>query len=316
MQAQAAPAVGTEFVVECHGLTKRYGSLVAVNDVSLSVRTGEVFGLLGPNGAGKTTTLEMLEGMRTPDAGSATVMGRSVTTDARRIKQRIGVQLQASALPPKTTVREALHLFRSFYHSGRSPEDLISEFDLEQRADVYSEKLSGGQLQRLSIALALVNDPDLVFLDEPTTGLDPQARLNLWDVIEGIRKQGKTVVLTTHYMEEAERLCDRVAMINGGKIVALDTPARLVARYGPGTTIHFETSNPNEALRQLAGVEAVDIDGSSIVLRTANPQTAMASLFAPGMPWVDAVASMRGLRLETGTLEDVFIALAGRSLDS
>ena len=309
----AQPAEGV--VVEARGLTKRYGSLVAVDDVSFEVRGGEIFGLLGPNGAGKTTTLEMIEGLRTPDAGDATVFGESVVRYPRRIKQRAGVQLQASALPPKTTVTEALALFAAFYQHSRPVAELVSEFDLVERADAYTETLSGGQLQRLSIALALVNDPDLVFLDEPTTGLDPQARLNLWDVIARIHDQQKTVILTTHYMEEAERLCDRVAMVNSGKIVALDTPARLISTYAPGTTIEFESSSPDAGLRSLPDVESVEIDGPSVTIHTTRTEHVLAALFDPSAAWAEAVRGMTDLRVRSGTLEDVFLAIAGRRLD-
>jgi ABC-2 type transport system ATP-binding protein len=212
--------------IDVKGLVKRYGDVVAVDGLTFAVQKGEVFGMLGPNGAGKTTTLEIIEGLRTPDAGTVQVLGTDVIAHPSTVKERIGVQLQATALPPFTKVREAVQLFAALYQRSRPVEEVIEEFNLGEKADAYTDKLSGGQMQRLSIALALINDPDLVFLDEPTTGLDPQARLNIWTVIEGIRKRGKTVVLTTHYMEEAERLCDRVAVIERGRIVALDTPVR------------------------------------------------------------------------------------------
>lgn len=294
---------------------KRYGALTAVDGVSFEVRSGEIFGLLGPNGAGKTTTLEMLEGLRAPDAGDAMVLGESVVRHSRRIKERIGVQLQATALPPKTTVTEAIELFGSFYRRHRSAEELLHEFDLTERANVFAESLSGGQMQRLSIALALVNDPDLVFLDEPTTGLDPQARLNLWDVIAGIHARGKTVLLTTHYMEEAERLCDRIAVMDRGRIVALDTPERLIADYAPGTTIEFETAQPDEAaLQTLPGVDRLEVEGSRVILHTETPESVLTRLFDPAAAWAPGVQSMQDLRVRTGTLEDVFIALTGRGL--
>jgi len=289
--------------------------LCAVNQVSFQVHRGEIFGLLGPNGAGKTTTMEMLEGMRPPDSGDATVLGQSVVRSPRSIKQRIGVQLQAAALPTKTTVTEAVELFRSFYVKQRPVGALIAEFDLEERRDAFTEQLSGGQLQRLSVALAMVNDPDLVFLDEPTTGLDPQARLNLWDVVTGIRDHGKTVILTTHYMEEAERLCDRVAMIDLGRIVALDTPIGLIAAHAPGTTVEFETTHPDgEFLSGIPGVDRAEVEGSKVTLHTDRPETIMAAVFDSTKPWAAAVQSMSDLRVRTGTLEDVFIALSGRTL--
>ncbi len=201
-------------VIEAVTLHKRYGDLGAVDGVSFAVQRGEISGILGPNGAGKTTTLEMLEGLRTPDSGKAMVLGFDMAHDARKARQRIGVQLQATALPNFTTVVESINLFSSFYEHARPTSELLKEFDLEARAQAQANKLSGGQQQRLSIALAVVNDPELVFLDEPTTGLDPQARLSLWEVIEKLRLRGRTVVLTTHYMEEAERLCDRVAVMD------------------------------------------------------------------------------------------------------
>jgi ABC-2 type transport system ATP-binding protein len=302
-----------ESVIEACDLVKRYGSLVAVDHLSFGVEAGEIFGLLGPNGAGKTTTLEMIEGLRTPNEGDAVVFGQSVLRHARRIKQRIGVQLQTTALPSKITVAEAIDLFGAFYARRRPTEELLTEFDLLEKASALAETLSGGQVQRLSIALALVNDPDLVFLDEPTTGLDPQARLNLWDVIEGIRDQGKTVVLTTHYMEEAERLCDRVAVVDRGHIVALDTPARLIATYAPGTAIEFETAAPDlQALGALPGVERAEGHDHHVVLSTTAPEQVLAHLFDPN----SNPSSIHDLRVHQGTLEDVFIMLTGRTLRS
>jgi ABC-2 type transport system ATP-binding protein len=301
-------------VIEARELVKRYGSLTAVDHVSFCVEEREIFGLLGPNGAGKTTTLEMLEGLRTPDEGDATVLGTSVVRNPRRIKQRIGVQLQATALPPKTTVSEAIDLFGAFYDRRQGTGALLSQFDLQEKAEAMTESLSGGQAQRLSVALALVNDPDLVFLDEPTTGLDPQARLNLWDIIEGIRSRGKTLVMTTHYMEEAERLCDRLAVMDQGRIVALDTPERLIAEYAPGATIEFDTTKPAESLREVPGVDRADMTGQRVALHTMTPEQALARLFDPAAPWAESVESMRDLRVRQGTLEDVFIALTGRRL--
>jgi ABC-2 type transport system ATP-binding protein len=307
--------VGNGAVIQADGLTKRYGALTAVDGVSFAVEPGEIFGLLGPNGAGKTTTLEMLEGLRLPDAGKATVLGRLVARDSRDIKERIGVQLQATALPPDTTVREAIELFGSFYRRRRPTGEILSEFALEEKADAMVDSLSGGQMQRVSIALALVNDPELVFLDEPTTGLDPQARLKLWEVIVGIHRQGKTVLLTTHYMEEAERLCDRVAVIDHGKIVALDTPHRLIAGYAPGTSIEFETTNPDPSvLHGIPDVDQVEVDGDRVTLHTSAPERVMARLFEPGALWAGLMQSMQDLRMRQGTLEDVFIALTGRRL--
>jgi ABC-2 type transport system ATP-binding protein len=307
-------------VITASGLVKRYGALVAVDDISFTVEAGEVFGMLGPNGAGKTTTMEMLEGLRVPDAGSATVLGSDVVRDARAIKARIGVQLQATALPPLTKVREAIDLFGALYPVSRSTADVIREFDLEEKSDTYASDLSGGQMQRLSIALALVNDPEVVFLDEPTTGLDPQARLNIWDVIEGIRSRGKTVVLTSHYMEEAERLCSRVAVIDHGHIVALDTPEKLIAAHAPGTTIEFEAQHgvDERALAAIDGVDGVTVNGR-VAVSTRSPERVLRELLNPEARWLlrgeqDEPSGIRDLRVRQGTLEDVFIALTGRAL--
>ncbi len=307
-------------VITAMGLVKRYGDLVAVDDISFEVETGEVFGMLGPNGAGKTTTMEMLEGLRVPDGGGATVLGSDVVRDARRIKARIGVQLQATALPPLTKVREAIDLFAALYPHSRPTDELIREFDLEEKADTYASDLSGGQMQRLSIALALVNDPEVVFLDEPTTGLDPQARLNIWDVIEGIRSRGKTVVLTSHYMEEAERLCSRIAIIDHGRIVALDTPQTLISIHAPGTTIEFDAPHgvDEAALGRIDGVDGVSVDGR-VAVSTRSPERVLRELLDPQAHWLvpgdqGEPAGIRDLRVRQGTLEDVFIALTGRSL--
>jgi ABC-2 type transport system ATP-binding protein len=307
-------------VIEARGLVKRYGSLTAVDAISFEVEAGEVFGMLGPNGAGKTTTMEMLEGLRVPDAGSATVLGSDVVREARAIKARIGVQLQATALPPLTKVREAIDLFGALYPTARPTADLITEFDLAEKANSYASDLSGGQMQRLSIALALVNDPDVVFLDEPTSGLDPQARLNIWDVIEGVRARAKTVVLTSHYMEEAERLCSRIAVIDHGRIVALDTPANLITAHAPGTTIEFDAPHgvDEAALARIDGIDSVSVDGR-IAVSTRAPERVLRALLTQDAGWLksagqEATPGIRDLRMRQGTLEDVFIALTGRSL--
>ena len=343
MRAEPMPARrgmrGEMADIDVQGLVKRYGDVAAVDGLSFSVERGEVFGMLGPNGAGKTTTLEIIEGLRTPDAGSVHVLGTDVLAHPQTVKERIGVQLQATALPQFTKVREAVELFAALYRKARPVDEVIEEFNLGEKAGAYTDKLSGGQMQRLSIALALVNDPDLVFLDEPTTGLDPQARLNIWTVIEGIRQRRKTVVLTTHYMEEAERLCDRVAVIDRGRIVALDTPPRLIAEHAPGTTIEFALvpGLDPEALRALPGVERVVADGR-VSVTTRSPEAVLHALLDPHAPWnragdADRVAgvgaaggagggggggagggAIRDLLVRNGTLEDVFLSLTGRSL--
>jgi ABC-2 type transport system ATP-binding protein len=300
-------------VIEAQELSKRYDDIVAVDSISFSVQRGEIFGLLGPNGAGKSTTLEMLEGLRDIDSGTAVVLGTDIRHDAAAVKRRIGVQLQATALPSFTTVAESIDLFRAFYDHTRDTADLLEEFDLVAQAKQITTKLSGGQQQRLSIALAMVNDPDVVFLDEPTTGLDPQARMSLWDFIERFRARGKTVMLTTHYMEEAERLCDRVAVMDKGHVVALDTPDRLVSQYGPGTTIGFTSAGADAtALRALTGVDSADVDGVTVRIGTHAPETVLAQLLHPN--GAGGAADVTNLRVERGTLEDVFLAITGRAL--
>jgi ABC-2 type transport system ATP-binding protein len=299
-------------VIEATSLSKRYGDIVAVDNVSFSVHRGEIFGLLGPNGAGKSTTLEMLEGLRDIDTGSAIVLGTDITTHPVAVKRRIGVQLQATALPSFTTVAESIDLFRAFYDHTRATADLLEEFDLVAQAKQITTKLSGGQQQRLSIALAMVNDPDVVFLDEPTTGLDPQARISLWDFIERFRARGKTVMLTTHYMEEAERLCDRVAVMDQGHVVALDTPDQLVTRYGPGTAISFTSPEADVLkLRALKGVESAELEAEQVRMITRTPEVVLAQLLHPDGDHPNGISN---LRVERGTLEDVFIALTGRDL--
>jgi len=311
--------------IDVRGLVKRYGDVVAVDGVTFAVEKGEIFGMLGPNGAGKTTTLEIIEGLRSPDAGEVSVLGTDVIAHPGTVKERIGVQLQATALPEFTKVREAIELFAALYRRARPTAEVIEEFNLGEKADTYTNQLGGGQMQRLSIALALINDPDLVFLDEPTTGLDPQARLNIWEIVEGVRKRGKTVVLTTHYMEEAERLCDRVAVIDRGRIVALDTPRHLIAQHAAGTTVEFArvVGLDPETLRKLPGVDRVVADGR-VSVTTRTPEVVLHALLDPQAPWAAAAAgdggdgegegTIRDLLVRHGTLEDVFLSLTGRSL--
>jgi ABC-2 type transport system ATP-binding protein len=218
-----------ELAVRCQNLQKRYGEVVAVDGLSFEVRRGECYGLLGPNGAGKTTTIEILEGLLTPDGGEVEVLGHQWKTDEQQLRQRLGVQLQETQFTDKLTVEETLRLFRSFYNRGKTVEELLGLVELESKRRSWVVKLSGGQKQRLSIACALAGDPDLLFLDEPTTGLDPQSRRQLWGVLTRFRAAGGTVVITTHYMDEAETLCDRVAIVDQGHVIAEDTPANLIA---------------------------------------------------------------------------------------
>jgi ABC-2 type transport system ATP-binding protein len=232
----------SELAVRCHDLQKRYGDVVAVDRLSLDVYRGECFGLLGPNGAGKTTTIEILEGLLAPDAGDVEVLGLRWRRDEPELRQRLGIQLQEAQFTDKLTVEETLRLFRSFYARGRSIDDLLALVELDSKRTSWVVKLSGGQKQRLSIACALVGDPDLLFLDEPSTGLDPQSRRQLWDVLKRFRGEGGTIILTTHYMDEAEVLCDRVAIVDHGKIIALDTPKALVTALGaPRVVVHQGT---------------------------------------------------------------------------
>jgi ABC-2 type transport system ATP-binding protein len=234
--------IATDLAVSCEGLHKQYGDVVAVDGLSLTVRRGECFGLLGPNGAGKTTTIEILEGLLDPDAGDVSVLGLGWRTHERELRQRLGIQLQETQLNEKLTVDETLRLFRAFYHDGPTVEALLDMVELGAKRGSWVGKLSGGQRQRLSVACALAGGPDLLFLDEPTTGLDPQSRRQLWEVLRRFRAAGGTVLLTTHYMDEAEVLCDRVAIVDSGTVIALGTPRDLIASLGaPRVVTHHGT---------------------------------------------------------------------------
>src|ERR1700688_3269031 len=237
-QPRPAPAA-PEVAVRCRGLVKRYGEVVAVDGLDLEVRRGECFGLLGPNGAGKTTTLEILEGLTIPDAGEVEVLGSAWGKGNNALRQRLGLALQETQLTAKLTVIETLRLFRSFYNRGREPEEVMRRLALDEKRDAPVGKLSGGQRQRLAVACALIGDPELLFLDEPTTGLDPQSRRQLWDILYAFRQKRRTLLITTHYMNEADRLCDRVAIVDHGKVIALDTPAALIAQIGGEHRIEF-----------------------------------------------------------------------------
>ena len=277
------------------GLTKRYAGSTAVDGVSFEVAKGEVFGILGPNGAGKTTTLEMIEGLRKPDGGQILVLGQQVWPDPRRIQRQIGVQLQSTTLFDLLTARELLILFATFYNrpdAEQRAETVLSQVGLDAKAHDYAETLSGGQQQRLAIALALVHDPEIVFLDEPTTGLDPQARRNLWDVIRAINvDQRKTVVLTTHYLEEAEELCDRVAIMDAAKIAALDTPAGLIASLNADARISYTDEDGQHTL-MVRDTQAAVLD----VLEQARGRG----------------STVQDLSVKGADLEDVFLSLTGR----
>jgi ABC-2 type transport system ATP-binding protein len=294
----------------------RGGPVQAVDGIDLEIGQGECFGLLGPNGAGKTTTVEILEGLNEPTSGEVEVLGLRWATDETAIRERIGVTLQETRLPDKETVREIVATFRSFYRDGLSPDDVIERVALESKSDAFIEQLSGGQQQRLAVALSLVGDPEILFLDEPTTGLDPQSRRQLWDVIRDLRGRGRTVVLTTHYMDEAERLCDRVAIVDHGKIIALGSPSELIARLGGDHIVEFaleggEPQPPADAFLGLDSVLAARAEADGYSLTVAEPHRAIPAL-------LDELERMgRPLaRLTTRhvSLEDVFVSLTGRHL--
>ena len=302
-------------IIECEHLTKSYGDLIAVNDVSFSVEEGEIFGLVGPNGAGKTTLIEMIESLRTPDSGSIRVLGMDPTREADNLQERIGVQLQTTSIQPNIKVKEALKLFASFYlHPHANPEELLKTLSLEDKANSRFKKLSGGQQQRVAIALALVNKPEVLFFDEITTGLDPQARRNMWELVENIRKEGKTVFLTTHYMEEAEKLCDRVGIIDYGKIIALDTPRGLIDNLGADSRVTFSVEGQDvdasmfEGIGAVSRVERVE-DG--FVLYTSDENAALQELVRLADSRKFRLSS---LRIENPNLDDVFLTLTGREI--
>ena len=298
------------------GLRKAYGDVVAVESLDLEVRAGECFGLLGPNGAGKTTTIEICEGLNTPDAGTVEVLGMQWARDGNALRSRLGIQLQETQLSEKLTVEESVRLFRSFYPSGRSVEEVIGLVQLEEKRRARVGTLSGGQKQRLAVACALVGDPDLLFLDEPTTGLDPQSRRQLWDIIDTFRSEGGTTVLTTHYMDEAERLCDRVAIVDHGKVISLGTPRELIASLGAGHVIEFAVGDglpdiDEPALLSLPGVKSARRAGGAWALQVSAAHETIPALLG--------VLASRGLALtqlstHSPTLEDVFVTLTGRSL--
>ena len=297
--------------VEITHLRKTYGELVAVDDVSLSVTEGEIFGILGPNGAGKTTTVECAIGLRSPDSGTIRLLGLDPQADRDEIHEIVGVQLQASAFPPKLRVGEILDMYRSFYREPADVGELTEALGLAGKRNDYYKSLSGGQRQRLSVALALIGRPKIAVLDEMTTGLDPQARRDAWELIEGVRDRGVTVVLVTHFMEEAERLCDRVALIDSGRIVALDTPAGLAAQARGGKSVRFLPSGPfdEQLLAGLPEVTAVERDGRHIVVTGTGElvNAVILALHAAGCQAWD-------VQLDASTLEDAFVRLTGMYL--
>ena len=299
-------------VIEVGNLRKTYGSVIAVDDVSFEVNEGEIFGMVGPNGAGKTTTIECIEGLRRPDDGSVKLLGMDPSEKRRAIANHIGVQLQESALPPRLRVVEALELFASFYERRADAEELLDILGLtEKRSSAFGE-LSGGQKQRLFIALALINRPKIVFFDELTTGLDPQARRSMWDLVRQIREQGCTVFLTTHFMEEAERLCDRVLIIDQGQIVALDTPEAMIRSLGAENRLVF-TLPENQtvpALTDLPQVQRIEQFGERVVVYGHGERFASSVVYA----LEDAGVDFLDLRTEQPNLEDVFLSLTGQEM--
>jgi ABC-2 type transport system ATP-binding protein len=302
--------------IRCRALVKRYKDVVAVAGLDLEVRAGECFGLLGPNGAGKTTTVEMLEGLLPLDEGDIEVLGMRWDTDERALRERLGVALQETRLADRLTVAEVVRLFRSFYRSGRTVDEVLDVVELQEKRDAWVVKLSGGQRQRLAIACALVGDPAVLFLDEPTTGLDPQSRRQLWEVVATFKRAGGTVVLTTHYMEEAERLCDRVAVMDHGRIIAQGTPRQLIASLGAEHVVEFalgEGIGPlaETALAALPGVKAARRDGPRYSLTVTEVHRAVPGLMAE---LERRGAEMTELVTHHATLEDLFLSLTGRHL--
>ena len=302
-------------VIEVEQLVKTYGPVRAVDGISFKVKKGEVFGMLGPNGAGKTTTVEIIEGLRKADSGRVTVLGMDVAKVPARIKQKIGIQLQAPSLMPLLTTEEILNLFGGFYEHSLPPGEVMKLLSLTESRKVLVKNLSGGQQQRLSVAMAMVNNPEIAFLDEPTTGLDPQARRGLWTVIEEMSARKKTIFLTTHYMEEAERLCDRVAIIDHGKIIAMGTPQDLIRSHFEEKAIQFflEPSQPQEVWRALPGVTNVAQDENEVVIYSNSIPATMSAILKYAEQ-KDLTRELKDLHVREASLEDLFLKLTGRTI--
>lgn len=301
-------------VIQVEGLSKSYGDVKAVVDLSFSVQQGEIFGFLGPNGAGKTTTLNILEGLRKADRGRVTVLGMDVDTSAAQIRRRIGVQLQSTSLLPDLTVIEQVTLFAGLYGCRMARADglaLLERVGLAEKANNLPNKLSGGQQQRLALALALVNEPEIVFLDEPTSGLDPQSRRALWELIRACQERGSTVVLTTHYMEEAEALCHRVGIIDHGKLIALDRPSALINQLEDLSSVTIPANHTLDAIQALPGVVQAQYDGDAILMQTADVSTTLGALMALAQ---ERGASLGDLHIRQPNLEDVFLKLTGYTI--
>ena len=303
-----------QVALRCSGLVKKFTDVTAVNELDLEVFSGECFGLLGPNGAGKTTTVEIFEGLTAPDGGVVELLGQRWTNgDDRLLRERIGVQLQETQLAEKVTVVETIRLFRSFYSRGHDVDDVIQIVALEEKRNARVGKLSGGQKQRLAVACALVSDPEVLFLDEPTTGLDPQARLSLWDIVARFRSGGGTILLTTHYMEEAARLCDRVAIMDHGKVIALGTPAELIESLGADQIVEFSVTQPleDDSLTNLPAVSNLHKRGEIYALTVSEIGVALPALLAEIKRQQSELVT---LTTHQATLEDVFVSLTGRML--
>jgi ABC-2 type transport system ATP-binding protein len=301
--------------IQCRDLRKTYdGKVEAVRGLNLEIQAGECFGLLGPNGAGKTTTIEILEGLLRPTSGQVTILGHNWQSHSRQLREWLGISLQETRLPEKLTVRETLELFASFYRQPRSPETVLQELQLAEKADAWVGKLSGGQRQRLAVATALVGNPKILFMDEPTTGLDPQSRRQLWDLVRAFQKQGGTVLLTTHYMDEAERLCDRLAIVDHGEVIAEGSPADLIDRLGGHHVVEFATSGDGSdaaVWQALPGVESVLNDDELICLTVREPHLTIPALLNE----VEKHGSqLMHLTTRQASLEDVFVRLTGRHL--
>ena len=310
---QSGSSLGPSLLLR--GLRKVYADVVAVDGIDLEVARGECFGLLGPNGAGKTTTIEICEGLTTPDAGTVQLLGLDWSSGANALRQRIGIQLQETQFPDKLTVEETIRLFRSFFNRGISIEESIKTAQLEEKRKSRVGGLSGGQKQRLAMACALVGDPELLFLDEPTTGLDPQARRHLWDLVDDLKKAGRTIILTTHYMDEAERLCDRVAIMDHGKIIALGTPQQLIASIGGEHIVEFALASGADVnaslLTAIPGIQSHRVDAGLHQLSVSELHTAVPRIFAS---LTDQGLHLSEFRTHSATLEDVFVGLTGRNL--
>jgi ABC-2 type transport system ATP-binding protein len=300
-------------MIEVGNLTKRYGELTAVNGVSFEVEKGEIFGILGPNGAGKTTTVEMIEGLRKPDGGSIKVCDIDAIKEVDRIKEIIGVQLQATSIYESISVKEAVDLFGGYYKKAVPTGEILEEVSLTEKSKSRIASLSGGQKQRLCVGLALVNDPEVLFLDEPTTGLDPQARHNIWSIIEKLRDRGKTIIMTTHYMEEAEHLCRRLAIVDLGKIIAMGTPEELVHRSGLETSIEFSTSCELNGIKEkIPGIKKIANGGShKYELQTRQVLAVLKDL--TNLCYENGI-DLENISVRRATLEDVFLSLTGRKL--